>query len=153
MKRQSSREVEHTYGLRSMAKRAKLSVQPQTNAHHQSGHDLRKSFLIKYPIVVLHDIALDLAKCVPSNPLTNFTDLNDHCILELFEVLPLIDLCAMAEVSVRLKSLAEYFFRVKYGRHFSMKQLMNNGEKITIKQARQLLRNFGHLITSMHVSR
>lgn len=156
MKRRSSEQVNHTYGLRSSAKQTKSMVQSNSNVDHHFDRSPQKDFPLKYPIVVLHDIRLELAKRQKSTPIipySYFMQLNDHCILELFEFLPLTVLCAMAQVSIRLKQLAEYFFRLKYPRDFSMKLLMNGDDRIGIKQARRFFETFGHLITSLHVSR
>lgn len=176
MKRKFSEHVNHTYGLRSTAKRTKPSDQSNPNAaHHKLASGLPIiNYPIRYPIVVLHDIAFKMAK--PQHPTvvlhdvsletapsqqfastesdhSHFMELNDHCILEIYELLPITDLCTMARVSERHQKLAEYLFRVKYGGHFNMKLLMHGDDKIKIKQARQLFENFGHLITSLEVSR
>lgn len=156
MKRRSSEQVNHTYGLRSSGKRLRPMVQSNSNVDHQFDSRSKKYFPLKYPVVVLHDIRLELEKLqksTPTIPYSYFMKLNDHCILELFEFLPLTVLCTMAQVSMRLKQLAEYFFRLKYARDFSMKLLMHGEERIGIKQARCFFETFGHLITSLHVSR
>lgn len=145
-------DAHHVYALRSNAKRTKPTVQSKAN-QNQLGASILKN---KFPIVVLHDIRLELAKrskCPEITDKSHLMNLNDHCILEMFEYLPLNDFCMMAEVSLRLNVLAKYFFRVKYSGSFSMKLLINGDKKISMKQARRLLENFGHLITSLKVSR
>lgn len=84
-----------------------------------------------------------------------FSLMNDNCILYVLENLPLADLCNVAEVSVRLKQLAQYTFRLKYmnGAELSLNSLANGREKITMKQVRSLFYNFGEYIKSLHVSR
>lgn len=81
-----------------------------------------------------------------------FLELNDHCLLEVFEFLPLADLCNIAETCVRLKDRAQYFFRLKH-RDLNMKLLARNDQKITMPQVRSLFYNFGDLITTLHASR
>lgn len=102
------------------------------------------------------------AMCNPINQLKSkpifrikrlrFSDLNDHCILEVFERLSLADLCNVAEVTVRLRNLSQFLFKLKY-RNIDTKLLSRNGEKIWMTQARGLFSNFGHLITTLRVSR
>lgn len=131
MKQKTEDKVQHTYALRSIE-----------NVRNQ--HRLPNFSTLKYPLVMLHDI----------RPLigTQFLNLNDHCILEVMEFLALTDLCTMAEVSVRLKQLAEFLFRLKH-RHLDIKLLMHENNKICMSTARCLFRNFGYLMTSLHVSR
>lgn len=45
-------------------------------------------------------------------------DLNDDCISEIFQTLPLINLCAMGQTCVRLKALAGKCFKRKYPQLF-----------------------------------
>lgn len=45
---------------------------------------------------------------------TELMNLNDHCILEIFQRLPLINLCKMSETCVRLRILAGKCFISKY---------------------------------------
>ena len=169
MKRKSSEHVDHTYGLRSLAKRAKSTPSnPEAATVRQHAGGQPSEFPLKHCVVLLHDIRLERAQQkqqphspvaaatsndAPPTPYSAFMELNDHCILEMFEFLTLADLCVMAEVSVRLKQLAEYFFRVKYGQFLSMKELMHGTDKIRKKNVRRLFQNFGHLITNLHVSR
>lgn len=82
-----------------------------------------------------------------------FSLMNDNCILYVLENLSLADLCSVAEVSVRLKQLAQYTFRLKYNTELNLSLLADGRSKITMKQVRSLLYNFGHFITSLHVSR
>lgn len=85
--------------------------------------------------------------------LMEFSLMNDNCILYILERLDLADLCSAAEVSVRLKELAQLAFRIKYGTELNLRLLANGNEKITMKQARSLFYNFGQFIKSLHVSR
>lgn len=83
-----------------------------------------------------------------------FSLMNDNCILHVLENLPLADLCNAAEVSIRLKQLAQYTFRLKYMKtELKLNLLANGSEKITMKQVRSLFYNFGEYIKSLHVSR
>lgn len=82
-----------------------------------------------------------------------FSRMNDNCILYVLENLSLADLCSVAEVSVRLKRLAQYTFRVKYKHELNLNLLADGSNKITMKQARSLFYNFGQYIKSLHVSR
>lgn len=101
------------------------------------------------PIIYLKEISLNVA---PEEPKHQFEDLNDDCILHLLECMSLDSLCNMAEVSVRLKQLAQNTFRRKY-RHVDMNLLANSGCKVTMQQSRRLFYNFGQLILSLHLSR
>lgn len=80
------------------------------------------------------------------------SDLNDHCILEVLERLPLADLCNMAEVSVRMKNLSQFWFQVKH-RHVNTESLTTSRKKIHLTQIRSLMYNFGPMITTLRVSR
>lgn len=84
-----------------------------------------------------------------------FSLMNDNCILYVLENLPLADLCRVAEVSVRLKQLAQYTFRLRYNnnKEVNLSSLADGCDKISMKQVRSLFYNFGHLIKSLHVSR
>lgn len=80
------------------------------------------------------------------------SDLNDYCILEVLERLPLADLCNMAEVSVRMKNLSQFWFQVKH-RHVNTESLTTSRKKIHLTQIRSLMYNFGPMITTLRVSR
>lgn len=82
---------------------------------------------------------------------SHFLTLDDDCILTMLEKMSLADLCTMAEVSVRLRELAQLCFRLK-NRNLDMKLLTDGERKISMNQARILLGNFGHLIITLHVS-
>lgn len=94
-----------------------------------------------------------LRKSVQPVPKLTFSLMNDHCILHMLEHLSLADLCSVAEVSVHLKQLAQFTFRVKYGPELNLASLANGNEKIPMKRARSLFYNFGEYIKSLHVSR
>lgn len=45
---------------------------------------------------------------------TKFYDLNDDCVLEIFQRLTVLDLCAIRSTCKRFDALAEYFFTMVY---------------------------------------
>lgn len=45
---------------------------------------------------------------------TRLYDLNDDCILEIFQRLTILDLCAVRNTCKRFDALAEYFFKMVY---------------------------------------
>lgn len=45
---------------------------------------------------------------------TKFYDLNDDCVLEIFQKLSVLDLCAIRYTCKRFDALAEYFFKMVY---------------------------------------
>lgn len=145
-------KMTHRYELRmrqrSITKPTKYDLSSMKISTHNLPAHILQSMTSKFPIVVLNDIGQHLAQCLPCA----FMNINDDCILEILERLPLTDLCNMAEVSVRLKQLTEFVFRLKY-RKLNIKLLALNDERIEMKQARSLFTNFGHLIQSLHISR
>lgn len=105
----------------------------------------------RLPMVVLDDIGSDIQTLIQGLP-SKLMAMNDHCILEIMERQSLKDLCAMAETSHRLKELAQYLFRLKY-KNLNLNRMVNNDDRIEMKQARSLFANFGHLIESLQISR
>lgn len=58
----------------------------------------------------------------------------------------------MAEVSVRMKNLSQFWFQVKH-RNVNTESLTTKRKKIHLTQIRSLMYNFGPMITTLHVSR
>lgn len=160
----------HRYPLRSKSitiepkhpkEKAKSSVTLKTVGEvEQCPYLLRsKSTAIepKHPIYIIGDINSVNKKVTKKRPKLchkpfDFLAMNDNCILYVLEHLSLADLCTTADVSVRLKQMAQYYFRLKY-RDLDMKLLAEGNNKISMKKVRQLFRHFGHLIKSLRVSR
>lgn len=82
----------------------------------------------------------------------NFLDVDDHSQFAILDQLSLNDLCAMAEVCVKYKEIAQSHFMLKY-RNLNLASLIEteNG-KFTLLQVRRLLYNFGHLISSLTIN-
>lgn len=135
-------EVSRSYGLRPIKKHLRYPLRSISTA---TGRPMKR------PIIKLDDVDQN-ENDVKRMSTLNFLALNDNCLLHVYENLSLADLCSMAEVSVRLKQLAQYLFRLKY-RNFDMKLLTTGNDKITMTQARRLFYNFGHLMISLRVSR
>lgn len=82
---------------------------------------------------------------------TNLLDINNHCLFEILERMDLRDLCSIAEVCVHLKILAQNTFLKKY-RMVSLSSLTDPiTGKSSLAKVRQLLYNFGPLITSLTI--
>lgn len=75
-----------------------------------------------------------------------FTDMNDDCILEIFSLLTLKSLCAMKDMSRRLRSLAEDTVE----RRFRNKYVRFPGAE-TKKTALSFICKFGGLITHLQI--
>lgn len=83
---------------------------------------------------------------------STFLDLDDFCQTNILAELSLNDLGAMAEVCVKHKEIAQHFFAGNH-RNCSLSSLVEApGEKFTLLQARRLLYNFGHLITTLTIN-
>ena len=88
----------------------------------------------------------------PFVPQSTFLDLDDDCQTKILAEMSLNDLGAMAEVCVKYKEIAQHFFASKH-RNFSLSSLVETpGEKFSLSQARRLLYNFGHLITTLTIN-
>lgn len=85
------------------------------------------------------------------SPALKITDLNEQCQLEILQRLNLAELCAMAEVCIPMKEVAQNFFSVKH-RNVDLSELITteNG-KYSLTKVRQLLYNFGHLISVLTI--
>lgn len=128
---------------------APYSLRPKTHRKYQ-----------RYP---LRSISNSCGRSIGPKPIQHaaphvskfkFSLLNDNCILYVLERLPLADLCTVAEVSVRLKELAQYTFRLRYhNKELNLSALANGQDKISMKQVRSLFYNFGQYINWLHVSR
>lgn len=88
----------------------------------------------------------------PPNFQSTFLDLDDECQTKILAELSLNDLGAFAESSRKYQEIAQRFFASKY-RNCSLSALVETpGEKFTLKQARRLLYNFGHLIATLNIN-
>lgn len=82
---------------------------------------------------------------------TELIDLNEQCMLEVLQRLKLSGLCSMAEVCVYLREVAQKFFAIKH-RKVSLTSLADTPDgKYSVFKVRQLLYNFGHLISSLTI--
>lgn len=79
---------------------------------------------------------------------TKILDLNEHCLLELMQRMNLADICTLAEVNVHFKEVAQKFFATNH-RYVSLSLLADETGKFTLVKARQMLYNFGSLISSL----
>lgn len=76
-----------------------------------------------------------------------FTELNAECVLEIMQRMTLDDICTLAEVCIRFKEIAQKFFTVKHGK-VSLSSLAKTPDgKFSLLKVRQLLYNFGNLIS------
>lgn len=144
--------VHHRYPLRSIQKGHRDSLPPTQQGHRYPLRSLSIVSKQKCPIIVIKDIDSVNTRVAKTKSKLHFFTLNDNCILYVLEHLSLADLCTTAEVSVRLKQMAQYYFRLKY-RDLDMRLLVDGNNKISMAKARKLFHHFGHLITSLRVSR
>lgn len=79
--------------------------------------------------------------------------LNDDCLYEVFKPLHLLDLCAVANVCVRFRHIAQSVFQLKYANfHFNLNRLRYSYDSyVTLNQMDLCLRLFGEQITRMDV--
>lgn len=147
--RTTKKQLQHKYSLRSMSS-SDVNLTRRPIVLLEDFINTNQVHLTKRPIVLLED--LFNTNEVLTTQTSWLLALNDNCILYVLENLSLANLCTMAEVSVRLKQLAQYQFRLKYN-DLNMESLADGDNKVSMKQARSLFYNFGHLIKSLHVSR
>lgn len=77
-------------------------------------------------------------------------NLNDDCLMQIFELLPLPDLCNVAEVCQQFLQNAKTVFQLHHT-VFNTKQISKSGEYTDMKVAEQLFRNFGFYIKELIV--
>lgn len=84
-------------------------------------------------------------------PSTKITDLNEQCILEIMQRMQLADICTLSEVNVRFKELAQKYVRIKH-HQLNVSLLVHTPDgKFSLQKLRQLLYNFGHLISTLTI--
>lgn len=93
------------------------------------------------PAPILYDVA----------KAANFMDLNEECIFEIFNHLSLTELCIAAEVCSQLRFAAQKYFDVIYTAVNLAWLNDDNTRTYTLLQAKRLLYNFGHLISTLIV--
>lgn len=82
----------------------------------------------------------------------NFMDLDENSTFGIFESLSLDDFCSLAEAQVHRKLAAQKYFEVIYTSMNIAWLIKEDAEKFTLLQAERLLRNFGHLISTLTVN-
>lgn len=126
------------------AKRAKRDDKTPAEASNKP-----KSVSTSSPV----DKNVDLKRKVPKakpKPI-QFAELNEECLLEIIQRMKLGDICSMAEVCVRFKVIARKFFTVKHGK-VSLSLLADTPDgQFSLLKVRQLLYNFGNLISTLTI--
>lgn len=85
-------------------------------------------------------------------PPTTILDLNEDCLREVFEVMELSDLAAVADVCSRFRSIAQAHFKALRVKHLVFTELRENDAIIEeFERASGLLRNFGAYAESIEV--
>lgn len=83
-------------------------------------------------------------------------DLNDYCLMELFDYLNVIDLGAMAQTCVRFQYIAQNVFRTKHGKlDFDDVVLIKTDDSqmpLTLYKTRNILKSFGQYINTINIS-
>lgn len=82
----------------------------------------------------------------------NFMDLNEECIFEVFNHLSLTELCIVAGVCSQLRFAAQKYFDVMYTAVNLAWLNDDDTGTYTLLQAKRLLYNFGHLISTLVVN-
>lgn len=82
---------------------------------------------------------------------TKLFDLNDDCLDEIFGHLDAMELCSVRQVCKRFRQLTGWHFKRKFSA-FDFSTLFAD-QFISSKKARNVLRNFGHLMKSVTISR
>lgn len=85
---------------------------------------------------------------------TNLMNLNDDCLREVFEFLELPDLCIVADVCVRFRSIARDHFGGSSHQPLKLHKACRNGETYAkcLQRIAAFFRNFEPFITSIDVS-
>lgn len=117
--------------------------------------------LSKRVAVIIDDIkALNSSKTlvrnVPKRESENYATilkvLNDDCLMAIFELLPLPDLCNVADVCQRFKQNAQTTFKLHHSRFVTneiTKKDVNGSDYTDVQVAEQLFRNFGFFIREL----
>lgn len=77
--------------------------------------------------------------------LTDFMDLNDDCLLELFKYLSAVDICALKQTNQRLYHLTNYYFHTFY----ELKEREVLIKNIDGCELRDILMNCGRFIRNL----
>lgn len=83
--------------------------------------------------------------------ITTILDLNDHCLREIFKHLNVYDLRAVADVCSRFKQNAEPVFSLQF-KDSCFDEGNNPNSDSYFRQLAPVLRNFGMLLNSLHIS-
>lgn len=84
---------------------------------------------------------------------TKFYDLNDDCVLEIFQRLTVLDLCAIRYTCKRFDALAEYFFKMVYKTlNFSNTNIKGEYSLLTEDEMKTILTTFGSQMDSVTVN-
>lgn len=81
-----------------------------------------------------------------------FKELNEICLFEIFNHLSLNDICVLGDVCKPLKFAAQKYFDVMYTAVNLAWLSDDDSGQFTLVQAERLLRNFGHLISTITVN-
>lgn len=84
----------------------------------------------------------------PFTSTTTIIDLNDDCLREVFESFAVVDLCALVDVCIRFKQLAQDCFRANFTRSDNWK-LNDVSQSQKFKLTSKIMRNFGGSITQI----
>lgn len=80
-----------------------------------------------------------------------FLELNDYCLLKIFDHMKVMELSTVSRVCKRLKSIAELHFSLKYA-EFDIAELLEDGY-VSMKNVKSVLRCFGESIKSIDICR
>lgn len=81
---------------------------------------------------------------------TTFLQLNDDCILHIFSLLPLLDLCSVRNICTRLRSLADYYFvRMHKVLNFGCHNIKSESNWLTQDETKTILQSFGRQIEAL----
>lgn len=84
---------------------------------------------------------------------TKFYDLNDDCVLEIFERITVLDLCAFKKTCKRFDALADYFFDMAYKvLNFNNWNIKSEYSLLTEDEMRTILSTFGTKLESVTVN-
>lgn len=84
---------------------------------------------------------------------TKFYDLNDDCLLEIFQRVSVLDLCALRFTCKRFNTLSEYFFKMVYKTlNFSNWNIKGEYSLLTEDEMRTILTTFGGQMDSITVN-
>lgn len=81
-----------------------------------------------------------------------FMAIEESSLYEIFNHLSLNDLCAMAEVSAQSKFATQKYFDIMFTAMNLSWLVDDDSGRVTLFQAERLLRNFGHLISTIIVN-